>query len=358
MFKRILTLGITLLVLAIPFAQITQAQAPYTVVILVVDDFTGVDLAAINAAPPQPVEGSCAVSLEGQAFAMRGAAAGTTPVPHGEVVYAQLQELLTQLQAPANITLVKVDIQGYTTDIVAEKIQQAVTDNPADFYVANMSFDIIPCEFIQAFADLGGELQSARTARSNNRYRGIFQRAVIVYNNQVYPVNSQKYQGATGLDPLQDVFDTLGDNVIPIAAAGNFGLNYPFWPAAWPEVISVSASQGTGFYAASAWQHQNDKPLLGTVTEEPGRQGRVSNYGAIMIPGEYTTLSGLVTGTSFAAPRLSAIMALYLSAVGDAYCRNEDGGPALAYGDWQNLTLQEAVTTYCPDLQPYLPPTT
>ena len=81
-----------------------------------------------------------------------------------------------------------------------------------------------------------------------------------------------------------------------------------------------------------------------------------SNFGEVMLPGEYTTKDyGVVLGTSFAAPRLSMAMALYLSQVGTDYCRKKDGSPTLAYGDWKNMSLQEAVTAYCPAMQAYLP---
>jgi hypothetical protein len=76
----------------------------------------------------------------------------------------------------------------------------------------------------------------------------------------------------------------------------------------------------------------------------------------VMVPGEYDSASaGLVKGTSFAAPRLSVALALYVSQVGPAVCRNNEGGSALAYGDWDNLVLAEAVQEYCPAMQPYLP---
>ena len=74
-----------------------------------------------------------------------------------------------------------------------------------------------------------------------------------------------------------------------------------------------------------------------------------------MLPGEYDSSVGMVTGTSFAAPRLSVAVALYLSQVGSGFCRNDDGYPALAYGDWENLTLEQAVSEYCPAMEPYLP---
>jgi hypothetical protein len=52
---------------------------------------------------------------------------------------------------------------------------------------------------------------------------------------------------------------------------------------------------------------------------------------------------------------LSLILAQYLSNVGEDWCRQADGTPALAYQEWQNLRLREAADLYCPSLIPYLP---
>jgi subtilisin family serine protease len=239
--------------------------------------------------------------------------------------------------------------------VVAQRIASALDDTEADLYVVNMSFALIPCDLILGFADYESQMMDARTARDLNRYRGLFQRAVIFYDDTVFPVMSQRAQSEQDLDPLQALFAARSSNVIPVAAAGNFGLDYPFWPGAWGQVISASASTGQGFYAPGAWDDKKDTPLLDAEVDQPGKQKRISNYGEVMMPGEYADELGLVSGTSFAAPRLSVAMALYASQVGTGYCRKDDGSPALAYGDWNNLTLNEAVQQYCPAMQAYLP---
>jgi hypothetical protein len=242
-----------------------------------------------------------------------------------------------------------------TTDVAATRIQTAVTNNPADFYVINMSFALIPCEYIQAFADFEGQLWAARGARDLNRYRGTFKRSVMFYDNTVFPVMSQRAQDEENLDPIQTLLIDLGAQAVAVASAGNFGLDFPFWPGAWGQVISVSASTGEGFYAPSSWDKKNNRPLLDAEVDQ-GKKSHISNFGEVMMPGEYTTAAGdVVSGTSFAAPRLSFAIALYLSAVGSDQCRTDEGHPALAYGDWDNLTLDEAVQEHCPDMETYLP---
>lgn len=336
-----------------PFASIpgARAQGPYAVVILVVDDFGETDLAALDPGDYGP-GATCAVSLEGQAFAVRGVSADPIDEAHGDLVMAQIEEMLADVGSP--IPLVPVEIQGLTTDQVAGALLDAVAAHPADVYVINMSFAIIPCEHIQAFAEFGGLMLSARDAKDLNRYRGLFKRSVLFYDDTVFPVMSQKAQNAQDLDPLQTALVSLGAQAIPVAAAGNFGLDYPFWPGAWGQVISVSAAQGEG-YASPPWEKKKDTPLLTAETDNPGKQNRISNYGEVMLPGEYSAAAGVLSGTSFAAPRLSVVLARYAAAVGPAVCRTGDGRPALATGNWDNLTLAQAAQAHCPDLLPFVP---
>lgn len=340
--------------LAVPTLSPAQAQTPFKVTILVVDDFGSVDLATLNAEDFGAGE-SCAVSLEGQAFAVRGFTDDPIELSHGDLVMEQLDSLLSEKNASGAIDLIPVDIHGVSTDVAASRIASAVSDNPSDFYVINMSFGIIPCEYIEAIAAYNADLLNARKTKNNNNYRNLFKQAVIFYNGTAFPVMSQKAQRATDLDPIQEVLVSLGPQAVSVAAAGNFGLNFPFWPGAWGQVVSVSASTGTGYYAPGDWDKKKDTPLLTADVDQPGKQKRISNYGEVMMPGEYSSSEGVVSGTSFAAPRLSVALALYVAQVGSGFCRDSDGDPALAYGRWDNLTLQKAVNDYCPGMAGFMP---
>ena len=341
-------------VLVVTGVGAVSAQGNYSVAILVVDDFGSVDLATLDPGQFDAAD-SCTISLEGQAYAVRGVSATPLAQSHGDLVYQELELLLGDIGANNFIVLIPVEIQGVSTEVAAQRIATAIEDHPADFYVINMSFAIIPCEYLQAFAEYDAQLMDSRKAKNENRYRNLFQRAVIFYNDTVFPAMSRRAQNLQNLDPLQTLFASLGNRAIPVAAAGNFGLDFPFWPGAWSQVVSVSASKGQGFHASPAWDKKSDAPLLDAEVERPGKKKRISNYGEVMMPGEYSSPSGPLSGTSFAAPRLSVALAVYLSAVGPNNCRNTNGGPALAYGDWDNLTLQQAAQQYCPDLLPYLP---
>lgn len=358
--KRVVSPCKTALLIAVSAALVmtgigaASAQGNYSVTILVVDDFGSVDLSTLDLQQFAAAD-TCTISLEGQAYAVRGVSATPLAQSHGDLVYQELQQALDDLGGSSFVTLAPVDIQGVSTGEAAQRIAAAIGDHPADFYVINMSFAIIPCEYLQAFADYEAQLMTSRKGKDFNRYRNLFQRAVIFYDDTVFPAMSQRAQDLQNLDPLQTLFADLGNRAIPVAAAGNFGLDFPFWPGAWNQVVSVSASTGQGFLASPAWDKKSDVPLLDAEVERPGKKKRISNYGEVMMPGEYDSPSGALSGTSFAAPRLSAVLALYLSAVGEGNCRNANGGPALAYGDWDNLTLQQAAQQYCPDLLPYVP---
>lgn len=348
--------GVLLIALVLaPGGEVARAQGAHEVVILVVDDFTSPDLSDL-ADESYAEDAVCAISLEGQAFAVRGVSADPITAPHGELVLEELEELVASADAADSITLVPVDIHGATTEEAAALIEDALDEHPADAYVINMSFAIMPCEYLEAFAAMGGELLAASEAKSLNRYRSLFQRAVMFYDGTVFPVMSQKAQTATDLDPIQTLLVARSASVIPVAAAGNFGLDYPFWPGAWGQVISVSASEGTGYHAAEPWDRKSDSPLLKTESDAPGQRKRISNYGEVMMPGEFESSAGPVTGTSFAAPRLSFLLALYASAEGPGICRDANGAMTFASGEWDNLALIEAAETYCPALSPVLPP--
>lgn len=352
-----LTLTGTALAQTTPAAPSAQpAQDDTSVAILVVDDFGEYE------GEVEDDDETCVLSPQEQGFAIRGAGVdddttSATEMTHGEIVVQEIEETLEALDAEDNVTLVEVQIPGPDEAALIEAIQDAIDDSEADYFIINMSFAFVPCEFMEAMREFGGEFLSAREAKDLNRYRGIFQRAVVFYDNQVFPAMSQHFQEAEDLHPLQDIFVDQ-TNVIGIAAAGNFGLDFPFWPAAFGQILSVSASNDAGFEAPHPWEERGpdqDEPLL-SIEGQGNQTDRLSNYGEVMIPGEYDVNEfEAVLGTSFAAPRLSALVAVYVADVGGDYCANDDGYLALITTDFDNLTLSEAIDEHCPALDDYLP---
>ena len=357
-YPNVRTVFVLLLVVVIASPALAigtvHGQTPYRVAIIVADDFTGIDLADV-ATDQFSADSNCTVSLEGQSFAVRGASATPLDMPHGELVTSELQELIDSAGVGDSIQLVTVDVQAKSTQEAANRIEDALNATAADVYVLNMSFVLIPCENIQDFAEFATQAADADQKNDKKESRAIFQRAVVFYNGTAFPAMSQKAQRAQDLDPIQTVLVNWSGTVIPVASAGNFGLDYPFWPGAWGQVISVSASTGDNFTPPSAWDKKKDTPLLMVEGDQPNKPLRVSNYGEIMLPGEYDGPTGPVLGTSFAAPRLSLLMAQYLAQVGGDFCRKDDGSVALAFGKWDNLLLTDAVQKYCPTMAPFVP---
>jgi hypothetical protein len=154
--------------------------------------------------------------------------------------------------------------------------------------------------------------------------------------------------------------------VVPVAAAGNglgyvpaadpavqagdgevvkIRLDFPFAPAIWNSVVSVSATEA-------------DPAFAGPAVPGSDLRTRYSNGGEVMLDGQYTYGTTSVHGTSFAAPRLAYLEALYLLGGGAVPCGQPV--PPLGYSDmeggspqWDNLTVAAAAAKVgCPGFPP------
>ena len=368
MLKR--TLGffivLALLIAVIGTPTITQpveAQDDmFSVAIIVVDEFSTVDENTIRDLNFEDGE-NCAVSIHGQGYVSMGASAENVDELHGNVVISQFEDLLSEYELEDSVSLHSVDIASLTTTSISDGIQAVIDDAQADYYVVNMSFVLLPCEHAGNAKSLQAQLSAAR-GQGDNAGRGqAFDDSVSFLTETVIPAASQSFEDIAddeNIDALQSLLSDLGSQAVLVAAAGNFGLDFPLWPAAWENVISVSASNGADMLTADSWDSDDDTPLL-SVELQRGNSNqfdteRVSNYGEVMMPGEYDHADlGTIIGTSFAAPRLSVIMAWYLSQVGNGHCQADDGSSALAYDKILNLTLNEAIAEHCSGLGDYLP---
>jgi hypothetical protein len=121
-------------------------------------------------------------------------------------------------------------------------------------------------------------------------------------------------------DELQDKLKSF-NNVVYVGAAGNFEYPYPFAPASWGFVISVSSDGST-----------SDSNCRKDVAD-------YSNCGEVKLDGVYYDDTNIV-GTSFAAPKVSARAALNLlltkpSVIGNS-CPMNFNTPTLPTGPWSN----------------------
>jgi hypothetical protein len=389
--------------------QSTEQLIPdrFSVVVAVFDDFGPAGGGTESLQPPDKKE-NCLVTPYGQGqYGSRGASIGSTKKPHGELVYSTLSFSVTQLLSNASpiessstgssfvpspggwlrhidvwrfdgadIILVGVDTLGFTTSVVSQRIQDVISlfsgntslDGQAlpkiDRYVLNMSFAIVPCDpdFGLNISDSAAQDEYNRIAADpnlqelKNRIDALtsavpFTESVL-YVSPTYNISRTLTYYAHGLldpagllasDPLVTETRSLVKSstlkVIPVASAGNFDIAFPFLPAGFDEIVSASAE-----YAPSDKFSSN--------------AGEVRLWGYSMsMPFPGTSPAGTVAaGTSFAAPRLSALEALYLLRGGGNSCAgpasSQPSQPPLGYstgsGPWNNLAVAAAAMQYCP----------
>jgi len=302
---------------------------------------------------------------------------------------------LPSSRAPAagsDVLLVGVSVRSYRTDEILARLQRLVTSMRRAGYsrfVLNLSFVVVPCDIAAILDEAGAggqnllaryealiatlpeysavesalktlvagtspaKLTGALLAEPN---LGPLTRRVIVdtfyglllappgvrarYNERTPTLLGEALQRVYG-DEAWEAFrkQTAAVRVVPVGAAGNGilrldakgtglvhqQLDFPFAPALWSTVTSASAQVGTGLAAYSNW-------------------GEVVRDGT----GPFQA-----AGTSFAAPRLSALEALYLLTGGAVACDGHT--PPLGYADladdtgptWENRTVPSAAGAYC-----------
>jgi hypothetical protein len=309
---------------------------------------------------------------------------GTTPASHGWLVWQVFQQLYEKLPAEAanQIVLQQVDIadqQGYRSDLILPALQSAVqslSSQGISRFVLNMSFVFIPC----ADKDLGFNISDFLKARQNNLGRSLIEqlgddpqyvRSVLkdsrigyIDDTSFAPLGQTVPRGSQALsaaalstqipptpgatqpefrakdlrvlkllnnvklqsDPLRDFLRQQRDlMIVPVASSGNFKQRKPFYPARWPEIISVSANEGNNL---RFWLHSNN--------------GDLSVPGAWFLfdDGEYRA------GTSFAAPVVSLLIAVDLTQT-TPRCAIRGNTPVLTHGAYDNQLLADAISQYC-----------
>lgn len=256
------------------------------------------------------------------------------PAPHGSVITLELDELNYYYGEDVYVDVLPVKVNDYRTNKIERNIRRAINTTDYDFYIINMSFAIVPCDVVTDFEAYIEEISD------DPEYDDLMEVGEYLESLLVDADYSQ-----VANDPMSTMFTEY--NIVGVASAGNFGLDFPFYPAAFDGVISVSGSEDANdFYSSASFMPQNNFPLLGW-----DEANLISNDGEVMMPGRLRD----VRGTSYAAPRLSYAVALYLNAVGPEYCRTERGTFGLDSELFNNATLIEATQAHCPDMVQYLP---
>lgn len=181
----------------------------------------------------------------------------------------------------------------------------------------------------------------------------------------------EEYLGVGSKDPsgpLGQLLDryAIGDKyagqVISVGAAGNSGWEYPMMPALWDSVVSVSAWEGLGQNSADCDANSlfcsNSVEVTITGTH-PYEGSLIADTALDCVPGfDCELYQNEVKGSSYAAPRLSVLAALYLLNGGTNPCSDQLGiHPPLGYmvetntadtvGAWQNLEVATAAGQFC-----------
>ncbi|MBK9125543.1 MAG: hypothetical protein IPM16_20790 [Chloroflexi bacterium] len=291
-------------------------------------------------------------------YTITGAGPGA-PHPHGEIVNAAILNAVaayapdkleisslavpedyfigafdTSLSDILGIEVIHVDVQSYDLDVINQQIagyldgttRPELGDIP---WIVNASFAVVPCSEIatlEAYTDalfaldaLIDDANPAKIVVFQHVVKTVTERVKIateaggnlcgafVDGSNVF-VNPDAESGSCGY--LKELISQA--NVF-IAAAGNAGLEYPFYPASEPAVVSVSATAEDVPFLAF-------QKALNCVTDSDGNP-LCSNWGEVLMPGQVTYQGDTYFGTSFAAPRLSLRLAVYLARFGANECQ-------------------------------------
>jgi subtilisin family serine protease len=137
-------------------------------------------------------------------------------------------------------------------------------------------------------------------AANGTGYWTVAAKAIIWAANHGADVINMSFGGPTGLDAMRDAIRYARDKgVVVIGSAGNYGTTAPFYPGAYPEVLSVAAS--TPYDLRYDWSNSS------------------TSWVEVAAPGctfstKWHSQWGGFCGTSAAAPMVSGVAALIRSA--------------------------------------------
>ncbi len=149
-------------------------------------------------------------------------------------------------------------------------------------------------------------------------------------------------------------------HVISIGAAGNRGWGFPMMPAQWNSVVSVSAEEGLGQDPAQCETDDifcSNKAEITISGAHPFEAALIADTARGCVPGfDCELYEDEVKGSSYAAPRLSVLAALYLLNGGENPCADTSSiHPPLGYmpeeepaaATWEDLDVATAAAKYC-----------
>jgi hypothetical protein len=254
------------------------------------------------------------------------------------------------------IYVVPVDTEDLDTVMIRDSLRRALAVLPGALginqVVVNMSYGIVSCPLQEDYAanqKLFPTFESYakavavanRSLRSSGESSDAFAQRVIVRLTTPYPN-----------DPLQQLMQMSGQfvnipnggHLIYVAAAGNFGLGFSLFPAAWPDAIGVSAHDFKNSATKPAFSNSGEVIIEGAwfrLTDPLGFAGRAG----------FVSPTIIYRGTSFASPQIAFFTALDLADKSPACGYRKDLLPTLipklAHGIDNNRLLPGLVADKC-----------
>ncbi len=254
------------------------------------------------------------------------------------------------------IEVVHADTNSFDLDAVNQQISDyldgAANPNLSEAthkWVVNASFAIVPCADLATLAAYNDALLALEALLpASARKVVLLQQAILRTAEKIRVSVAAGWQacgmvleggvliqtGDTQYDSCRVFVENMERVGVFVAAAGNTGLDYPYYPASEPSVVSVSASF-------------ENAPFIGTITDRDCINRVIgdepcSNAGEVLMPGVIDFNGVNYFGTSFAAPRLSLRLAVYLARYGDNVCGLLDmRDPVSTLQDFRDIPLAD-----------------
>ena len=208
-----------------------------------------------------------------------------------------------------NIVIEALDFNNAQSQNIAKRLESSISNLQAEGYkniVVNMSFAIVPCsvwnDYVAHIEQYKTIEEYAQAIYKKNEAALSAKIDLDIYGQNVV-LPELIFKLTTAINPLQDpLYKSLNNqkDVVFVASAGNFGNDFSTYPAAYPNVISVSA--------------------LDLATK---KKADYANTGNVLLAGGDFILEFMnngisksnisYKGSSFAAPELSYIAALNLA---------------------------------------------
>jgi len=269
-------------------------------VILIVDDFGGTDVESSTYSLGEEIFNATFAKNGEDIDAQVDKWVESKSLLHGPMVYSHTLALISHLPGAELfilqphqalftyndlMILVKAaDTQGFTTDLVAGRIIETLTqlntwttnNDMAYSLSVNMSYSIVPCSVLYDYRYARDNLniptfqeyiEELEEFEENQEYANLDN----LLEDLLEPVNEET-------DPLYFlVHESINSGSIKyVASSGNYGLNYALAPAAWDKVIAVAASDLSAANETSSYSNNGVIKMPATwsmITDPTGHNG-------------------------------------------------------------------------------------